>query len=68
MNSCEPSDTPLTDGCVKYRSALFTHNSYREQLKNSKPFTPVRYWYLRRCYDWLILLKKNNVALYNIIK
>lgn len=68
MNTYLPSDTPLKDGCVTYRSVLFTHNSYRKQLNNSQPLTPVRYWYLRRCYDWLLLLKKNNIPLHNIIK
>ncbi len=68
MNNYEPSEATLTDGCVTYRSTTRTHRSYAAQLNNAPERSSIRRTYLQRCYDWLHLLKKNNIELCYIIK
>ena len=68
INNYEPSEATITDGCVTYRSTTRTHRSYAAQLNSAPERSSIRRTYLQRCYDWLVLLKKNNIELYHIIK
>lgn len=68
MNEMVPDDTPLLDGPIRYHSTRRTHESFKQQLNHAKPESSVEYWYLLRCYDWLRLLKKNNIKLQYAIK
>jgi hypothetical protein len=61
---------PSEDLIIKSKHITFanvqqTHKSYAQQLQHATPNTRVYDVYLRRCYDWLVLLKQNNV---NLIK
>ncbi|MBU3682399.1 MAG: hypothetical protein FGM16_10750 [Flavobacterium sp.] len=68
MTNYEPHDATLTDGCVTYHSTARTHRSYAAQLINAPEQSMVHRTYLNRCLNWLRLLKKNNIELYNTIK
>jgi hypothetical protein len=68
MNELTPEDGPLVDGPIRYHSTRLTHDSYKQQLNHARPDSSVEYWYLLRCYDWIRLLKKNNIKLHNAIK
>ena len=68
MNELTPDDGPLLDGPIRYHSTKFTHDSYKQQLNHARADSSAEYWYLLRCYDWIKLLKKNNIKLHNAIK
>jgi len=68
MNNYYPSDVALTDGCVTYHSTARTHRSYAGQLKHAPDGSFVRKLYLKRCYEWLMLLKKNGIEMHHAIK
>ena len=63
-----PVDRKIKDRHITYNSTVDTHDSYMQQLVNSSRGTGVYRTYLIRCYEWLILLKKENVELYAKIK
>ena len=68
MNNYHPSEAMITDGCVKYHSTTRTHRSYAAQLKHAPNGSFVRKAYLKRCYGWLMLLKKNGIEMHHAIK
>jgi hypothetical protein len=68
MNNYQPSETTLTDGCVTYHSTTRTHRSYAEHLKHAPNGSFVLKVYLKRCYEWLMLLKKNGIEMHHAIK
>lgn len=68
MNEMVPDDTSLLDGPIRYHSTRRTHESFKQQLNHARAESSVEYWYLLRCYDWLRLLKKNNIKLQYAIK
>jgi hypothetical protein len=68
MNNYQPSEATLTDGCVTYHSTTRTHRTYAEHLKHAHNGSFVRKVYLKRCYEWLVLLKKNGIELHHAIK
>ena len=68
MNNYEPSEATIKDGCVTYHSTTRTHRSYAAYLKHAPDGSFVRKAYLKRCYGWLMLLKKNGIEMYHTIK
>ena len=68
MNNYEPIEATLTDGCVTYHSTTRTHRSYAGHLKHAPNGSFVRKVYLKRCYEWMMLLKKNGIELHHAIK
>jgi hypothetical protein len=48
---------------ITFANVQHTHKSYAQQLQHATPGTRVYDVYLRRCYDWLVLLKENNIEL-----
>jgi hypothetical protein len=68
MNNYQPSEATITDGCVTYHSTTRTHRSYAAHLKHAQNGSFVRKAYLKRCYGWLMLLKKNGIEMHHTIK
>ena len=63
MTSKIPSDVSIIDRHTTYHSTLTTHKSYASQLMNASRGSGVYRTYLIRCYDWLVLLKKEGIEL-----
>jgi hypothetical protein len=68
MNNYQPSEAMIKDGCLTYHSTRQTHRSYAEHLKHAPDGSFVRKVYLKRCYEWLMLLKKNGIEMHHTIK
>lgn len=65
LNYFPEKDLEIISGCSTFTSVKQAHDSFGSQLKHAGINTRVRERYLSRCYEWLVLLKKNNVQLIN---
>jgi hypothetical protein len=68
MSNMQPVEATIVDNHIRYASTIVTHNAYKAQLINAKRGTRVYKTYLKRCYEWIRLLKKENVEIINQIK
>jgi hypothetical protein len=68
MTTKLPEDTSIVDRHITYHSTIATHKSYASQLVNANRRSGAYRTYIIRCYDWLVLLKKRDVHLHDIIK
>jgi hypothetical protein len=68
MTTKTPMDAIIKDRHITYHSAIVTHRSYANQLMSAQRDTGIYRTYLTRCYHWLILLKKTDIDLQDIIK
>jgi hypothetical protein len=65
QNYLPEKDLIIKSKCYTFASIIQTHKSYASQLTHADKGTRIYECYLRRCYDWLVLLKQNNI---NLIK
>ena len=68
MTTKMPIEASIVDIHTIYHSTSATHKSYASQLMNSLRGSGAYRTYLIRCYNWLVLLKKRDIQLHNIIK
>jgi hypothetical protein len=68
MTTKMPIESSIVDRHTTYHSTSATHQSYASQLMNASRGSGAYRTYLIRCYNWLVLLKKRDIQLHNIIK
>jgi hypothetical protein len=68
METKIPDEATIIDRHIIYKSTRVTHDSYKIQLLNASRGTRVYRTYLIRCYEWLVLLKKEKIDLNSVIK
>jgi hypothetical protein len=68
MNNYEPEQGEFKEGATHYTDTFKTHRSYAAHLKHAPNGSFVRKAYLKRCYGWLMLLKKNGIEMHHTIK
>lgn len=61
-----PDECTLVDGPTTYNSTQQTHKTLASYLITAKPGTSVHRTYAIKAFEWLKLLKKNNINLQNI--
>jgi hypothetical protein len=68
MTTKMPNEASIVDRHIRYHSTSTTHKSYASQLMNAQRGSGAYRTYLIRCYEWLVLLKKEGIQLQDIIK
>ena len=63
MTTKMPIEASIVDRHTIYHSTSTTHKSYASQLMNASRGSGVYRTYLIRCYNWLVLLKKEGIEL-----
>lgn len=63
MNNKSPEGGSMTFHVGKCPDVKFTHESFKNTLNNAKKGSSYYYDCLSRCYDWLVQLKQNGIAL-----
>jgi hypothetical protein len=61
-----PDEFTIVDGPTTYNSTQHTHKTLASYLTTAKPGTSVHRTYAIKAFEWLKLLKKNNINLQNI--
>lgn len=61
-----PDECTLVDRHITYNSTQQTHKTLASYLTTAKPGTSVHRTYAIKAFEWLKLLKKNNINLQNI--
>lgn len=63
-----PDEAKIVDGPVTYTSTQQAHQTLAKYLMTAKEGTSVHRTYAIKSFEWLKLLKKNNINLHNTIK
>ena len=63
-----PEETSIKDRHVHYSSTTLAHTKLASYLINTSKDSAAHRIYLLNALNWLMLLKKNNIKLHNIIK
>jgi len=66
MTNKLPDEFTIVDGPITHNSTQHTHKTLASYLTTAKPGTSVHRTYAIKAFEWLKLLKKNNINLQNI--
>jgi hypothetical protein len=68
MTEMLPDEATIVDGPTTYTSTQQAHKALARYLTTAKQGTSVHRTYTINAFDWLVLLKKKNIKMHNIIK